>query len=194
MTQDAKWVALGSWNGHGVSIFSPHTGEHVAQVSTGLHAWPIFSPNNRLLATTPDGVQVWNTADWQRVAEVRARGGTASDLGIAFSPDSRVLAVSQPTGTTRLVDPSTGLDWAVLTHPDQNAGFYLRFSQDQRRLVTTSVDERRAVRSWDLGLIRQELSRLGLDWPAEVLRASPASDQAATPVEVSFEPGTQWPK
>jgi hypothetical protein len=194
MTQDAKWVALGSWNGYGVSIFSSHTGERVAQVPTGLHAWPIFSPDNRLLATTPDGVRVWSTVDWRRVAEVRARGGTASELAIAFSPDSRVLAVSQPTGTTRLVDPSTGLDWAVLTHPDQNAGFYLRFSRDQRRLVTASVDERRAVRTWDLSLIREELSRLGLDWPADVLRPSPSSDQSATPLEVSFDRGTQWPK
>lgn len=194
MTQDARWVALGSWNGHGVSVFNPHTGEQVAQLSTGLHAWPVFSPDNRLLATTPDGVRVWRTEDWQRVADVRARGDTASDLGIAFSPDSRVLAVSQPTGTTRLVDPSTGLDWAVLTHPDQNAGCYLRFSQDQRRLVTTSVDERGAVRSWDLALIRHELRRLGLDWPAEVLLAAPTSDQATIPAEVSFDRGTEWPK
>jgi eukaryotic-like serine/threonine-protein kinase len=194
MTQDAKWVALGSWNGHGVSIFSAHTGEHVAQVPTGLHAWPIFSPDNRLLATTPDGVRVWSTADWQPVAEMRARGGTASDLGIAFSPDSRVLAVSQPTGTTRLVDPATGLDWAVLAHHDQNSGSYLRFSPDQRRLVTASVDERHVVRSWNLGLIREELSRRGLDWPADVLQPSPSSDRAMTPLETLFERGAEWSK
>jgi serine/threonine protein kinase/WD40 repeat protein len=193
ITQDANWVAVGGWNG-GVAIFSPYIGKHLAQVATGLHAWPVFSPDNRLLATTPDGVHVWSTKDWQRVAEVRARGDTASDLGIAFSPDSRVLAVSQPTGTTRLVDPTTGFDWAVLTHPDQNAGCYLRFSKDQRRLITTSVDERRAVRVWDLDLIRSELSRRGLDWPAEVLRASPTSDQRTMPLEVSFDRGTQWSK
>jgi serine/threonine protein kinase/WD40 repeat protein len=201
MSHDAKWVALGSWNGDGVSIFSPGTGEQVAQVPTGLHAGPVFSPDNRLLATTPDGVRVWSTADWQQVSEVRARGDTASDLGIVFSPDSRVLAVSQPTGTTRLVDPSTGLDWAVLTHPDQNAGCYLRFSQNQRWLVTTSVKEDRAVRTWDLVLIRKELARRGLDWPADVLRASPGtpsqeptSGQTTSPLEVSFERGPQWPK
>lgn len=194
ITADARWVALGSWNGYGVSIFSPHTGKQVAQVSTGPYAWPIFSPDNRLLATTPDGVRVWSTSDWQPVANIHARGDTASDLGIAFSPDSRVLAVSQPTGTTRLVDPSTGLDWAVFAHPDQHSGCYVCFSQDQRRMVTTSVDERQAVRSWDLGLIRQELSRLGLDWPAEVLRACPTSTQATTPLKVSFDRGPEWPK
>lgn len=193
ISRDAKWVALGSWNGYGVSIFSPHVREQVAHLPTGLYAWPLFSPDNRLLATTPDGVRVWSTTDWRRVAEVRARGDTASDLGIAFSPDSRVLAVSQPTGTTRLVDPSTGLDWAVLTHPDQIAGAHLCFSPDQDRLVTTSVDERRAVRIWDLGLIRQELARLALDWPAEVLRASPSPSQAHASLEVSFDRGTQWP-
>lgn len=116
MKLDAKWVAFGSWYGYGVSIFNPDSGEQVAHLSTGLHAWPLFSPDQRLLATTPDGVRVWSTTDWQRVADVRARGDTASDLGITISPDSRMLAVGQPTGTTRLVDPITGLDWAVLTH------------------------------------------------------------------------------
>jgi WD40 repeat protein len=194
MSQHAKWVAIGSWTGHGVSIFNSHTGEQVAQLPAGLHAWPIFSPDNRLLATTADGVRVWSTADWQPVAEVRARGDTASDLGIAFSPDSRVLAVSQPTGTTRLVNPRTGIDWAVLTHHDRKAGAYLRFSPDQRWLVTTSVDERHPVRIWDLGLIREELSRLGLDWPSEVLRPSRSSAKAKIPQEVSFDRGTEWPK
>jgi WD40 repeat protein len=194
MTPDAKWVALGSWHGYGVSIFSPDSGGQVAHLATGLHAWPLFSPDMRLLATTPDGVHVWNTKDWQRVADLRARGDTASDLGIAFSPDSRVLAVSQPTGTTRLVDPTTGLDWAVLTHPDQIAGSYLCFSQDQRWLVTTSIKERRAVRCWDLRLIRRELLRLGLDWPADILRAPTSADHAPTPLEASFNLGPHWSK
>jgi hypothetical protein len=38
MSQHAKWVALGSWVGHGVSILSPQSAEHVAQVSAGLQA------------------------------------------------------------------------------------------------------------------------------------------------------------
>src|SRR4029453_8651890 len=141
LSNDSRWLALGSWNGQGVTVFSPSNGERLAHLPTGRHAFQVFSPDSRWLATTPDGVRIWSVADWNCVAEVRARGDTASELGIAFSPDSSVLAVSQPTGTTRLVDPVTGTDWAVLNQPDKNAGVHLAFSHNQSRLVTVPIHE-----------------------------------------------------
>jgi serine/threonine protein kinase/WD40 repeat protein len=197
ISKDARWLALGSWNGHGVTVFSPSTGERVAHLTTGPHAFQVFSPDSRWLATTPDGVRVWSVPDWKSVAELRARGDTASELGIAFSPDSSVLAVSQPTGATRLVDPATGADWAVLNHPDKNAGLYLAFSRDQSKLVTAPPHENMAVSVWNLVALREELDRRGLDWPPFVLpRIGAASDSSglACPLDVSFDRGATWPK
>jgi serine/threonine protein kinase/WD40 repeat protein len=196
LSKDARWLAIGSWNGQGVSVFSPSTGERVAHLTTGPHASQVFSPDSRWLATTPDGVRVWSVPDWKPVAEVRARGDTASELFIAFSPDSSVLAISQPTGATRLVDPATGADWAVLNHPDKIAG-HLAFSSDQSKLVTAPFREHLAVSVWNLAALRAELSRRGLDWPPYVLpriEAASGSSGTASPLDVSFDRGTTWPK
>jgi hypothetical protein len=197
LSNDASWLAFGSWNGQGVSVFRPSTGERLAHLPTGRHAFQMFSPDSRWLATTPDGVRVWSVGDWKLVAEVHARGDRASGLGIAFSPDSGVLAVSQPTGTTRLVDPATGADWAVLNHPDKNAGVYLAFSPDQSRLVSVPIHEMLAVSVWNLAALRAELNRRGLDWPPYVLpriEAASASSAAAHSLNVSFDRGETWPK
>ncbi len=141
-----------------------------------------FSPDGRLLAATPDGVTLWRTGDWQRVGELHAHGTTPTGLGIAFSPDSRVLAVGQANGILRLVDPFTGKDWARMTHPDLNVYANMTFSPDQRYLVTSGVNERSPAHVWDLRAIRSELVRCGLDWPADVLAVA-----AAPPLEGQLE-------
>lgn len=80
-----------------------------------------------------------------------------------------MLAVGQPNGILRLVDPTSGNDWARLTHLDMSAAAVIAFSPDQRYLVTSGVDERSPTYVWDLSLMRSELALRGLDWPAEVL-------------------------
>ncbi|MGD9723606.1 MAG: hypothetical protein AB7O59_19895 [Pirellulales bacterium] len=103
------------------------------------------------------------------MGELHAHGTTPTGLGITFSPDSRVLAVGQPNGVLRLVDPFTGNDWADLTHWDQNVHAIMAFSRDQRYLVTSPIDGRSPAHVWDLRAMRSELVRRGLDWPANVL-------------------------
>src|SRR5262249_21292404 len=135
LSADGKWVALGSWNSPGAAVYDSRTGARIAELPVGRQAAVLFSPDGRWLATAPDGGQLWHTEDWRPGPELRARGNTAGGLGMAFSPDSQVLALGLPTGETRLVDPATGEDWATLGHPDRSLGTYLAFSPDQLRLV-----------------------------------------------------------
>ena len=131
-----------------------------------------FSPDGRLLAATPDGVTLWRTEDWQRVGQLHAKGRTPDGLGIAFSPDSRVLAVGQVNGILGLFDPLTGKEWAHLSSRDLSVVSTMAFSPDQRWLVVSSLDEHSPAQVWDLMAMRRELAARGLDLPTDVLRAT----------------------
>jgi WD40 repeat protein len=169
VSPDGKSVSLANWRDAGVEVWSTSNVRRIVDLPAGRNGRPLFSPNGRWLAATPDGVRLWHVADWRPGPKVHSRGDTPSGLGIAFSPDSKVLAVSQPDEITRLVDPETGIDWAELRRPDALPSPFLAFTPDQSRLIEAPWG-RGTPRIWDLTAIRRQLARLGLDWPADVLK------------------------
>jgi serine/threonine-protein kinase len=193
LSADGRWVALGSWNSHGASVYESRSGTRIAELPVGRQADVLFSPDGRWLATAPDGGQLWHTEDWRPGPELHGRGATGGGLGMAFSPDSQVLALGQPTGETRLVDTATGEDWATLAHPDGSLGTYLAFSPDQLRLVIMASGPDTTPYVWNLEAIRRELAQRGLDWPADVLKSRPNAAQAVDgefPLTITFDVGS----
>jgi hypothetical protein len=116
--------------------------------------------------------------------QLHAEGTTPTGLGLAFSPDSRVLAVGQPNGILRFVDAATGQDWVRVTQADLISASILAFSPDQRQLITSSIDAR--LPAQDLAAMRRELARRGIELPAEVL--SPTATVSAIAGEVEMVP------
>ena len=110
---DGRHVAIANWFAGGVAIWDAASGRHLIDLPVGKLGDLVFSPDGTLLASTPDGVRLWRTSDWQLASELRASGSTPNGLGIAFSRDGRALAVGQPNGILRLVDTQTGADWRV---------------------------------------------------------------------------------
>jgi WD40 repeat protein/tRNA A-37 threonylcarbamoyl transferase component Bud32 len=182
VSNDNRFAAIANWDNIGASVWDAGSGTLLATLPLGFCGVLQFSPDGRLLAATPDGVTLWRTSDWQRVSELHAAGTTPTGLGLAFSPDSRVLAVGQPNGILRLVDPVSGQDWVCVTQADLNITSILAFTPDQRHLVTSSIDERLPGQIWDLTAMRRELARRGIELPAEVL--SPAATVSAIDGEV----------
>jgi hypothetical protein len=109
-------------------------------------------------------------------------------LGIGFSADSRVLAVGQPNGELSLFDPQQGVCLARFTHPTPNPSAQIAFTPDNRTLVTLPLTEQTPGRIWDFAKIRRVLRDFDLDWPADVLQASPAPDRVP-PLEVTWTDG-----
>ncbi|TML83337.1 MAG: hypothetical protein E6G09_08780, partial [Actinobacteria bacterium] len=74
-------------------------------------------------------------------------GHSAEVLGVAYSPDGRLVATGSLDGTARLWVASTGKTVHVL-RAHRGGVFATRFSADGRRLATLGAD--RAVRVWDV--------------------------------------------
>jgi len=77
---------------------------------------------------------------------------------LAVSPAGGLVASATYGGLVRLFDPAKG-EWIESLHGHLNGAFSVAFSQDGRRLISTSGG-REAVKLWDVGT-RQELLTLG---------------------------------
>ena len=134
-------------------------------------SWVRFSPDGRWLATTGGGCRLWAVDSWQ---EGPYLGGTL----LAFSPDSKLVAVETGHGVIRLVDPDTGREYARLEDPNQDRCGSLCFSSDGTQLVSTTPDSP-SIHVWDLRAIREQLAAMDLDW--ELPPYPPANATKVTP-------------
>ena len=87
---------------------------------------------------------------------------------LAFSPDSRLLAIEAGFGAIRLVDPEAGSEVARFESPLPSRLEPLCFTPDGGRLIV-HAHQQRAVYVWDLRLIREQLADIGLDWDTKPL-------------------------
>jgi WD40 repeat protein len=186
-SNDNRHVAIANWESGGAAVWKVGNELPLSRLPIGRHGVVQFSPDGRFLAATPDGVTVWSTSDWKRVSSMHAEGSTPSGLGMAFSQDSRVLAVGQNNGVLGLFDPTNGKLWASLSGGELRTASTLAFSPDQRWLVASSFDESSPAQAWDLVALRAELARRKLDLPADVLRPGDTADAISEQLKVALE-------
>jgi WD40 repeat protein len=191
MSRNDRFAAIASWEHGGATVWDVNSGKCVAELPIRSFGVPEFSPDNSWLATTPGGVQIWRTSDWTLAHDLHAEGTTPDGLGIAFSFDSRALAVGQPNGELRLVDPNSGADWARIMHRVPGPTALMSFTSDNRYLVALSTDSSSLARIWDLAAMRRSLKEFGLDFPADVLSAKPS---AAAPTALQIEWSVSFPQ
>ena len=130
----------------------------------------VFSPDGRLLATgtfRSNTIKLWETATGRKLRDLSSSGQTAPGLApaIAFSRDSRLLAVSAADNSVKIWDVNSGRELQTLTAPQGGmmaavGVYFIGFASDNR-LVTLSD----AARVWDLTTGR-ELRTLESSSPA----------------------------
>jgi WD40 repeat protein len=178
VSPDGRWIATGT---HGASaqlkVWEADTGRLVRDLPAEGMCVPSFSPDGRWLAATGRGCRLWAVPSWQPGLELLDQGKCA------FSPDGRLLAVETGQGAVRLIDPSTGREYARLEDPDQDRADRLCFSPDGTKLVAVSNDSF-AVHVWDLRIIRNHLDAMDLDWDLPAYPPAPAADATPLSIEV----------
>ena len=129
----------------------------------------VFSPDGRLLATgtyRSNTVKLWETATNRKLRDLSSSGQTSPGLApaIAFSRDSRLVAVSGPDNSVKIWDVNSGREVQTVAGPQAAISaaigvYFIGFASDNR-LVTVSD----AARVWDLNTGR-ELRTLDLSGP-----------------------------
>src|SRR5262245_8161027 len=81
---------------------------------------------------------------------------------IAFTRDSRMMAITPSARSLQLIDTMAGRPLASLTAPDPREIRGIAFSTDDSQLAAATDSP--AIEVWDLSLIRQHLAMMQLDW------------------------------
>lgn len=157
ISPDGRYAVTGINDGEaGVKLWDMSTRRLLKTFPVGVHCAGRFSPDGRWLAVQGStGSAMVKVGTWE-TAHTRHCGN------VAFCPDGSLYATAPKQGLIQLLDPSTGRELARLEDPDHGS-MDLVFTPDGTRLVTSSIDAQ-AIHVWDLGAIREQLAKLGLDW------------------------------
>jgi tetratricopeptide (TPR) repeat protein len=189
---DGQWAASFGWHSHSVKVWNSRTGEMVKEFELGATAIARFTPDAKhlIIGRTSD-FSFYEVGSW-RLARTLTREFCPHPGPVAFSPDGSVMALELSSAVISLVDVATGRTLARLEDPHRDRPRWMDFTPDGMRLVVVS-SYARAIHVWELGLIRQQLAAMGLDWdPSPV---SSHDDVAiGEPLTVTVDLGDFGPK
>jgi WD40 repeat protein/tetratricopeptide (TPR) repeat protein len=171
---DGRWIATGNRQQSGVRVWEAQSGKLIKELPAYSSAAVGFSPDGRwLVICTDQEYCFWETDSWQPGLRIARQEDDDLPGGFVFTRDGKLLALSHSRSIVRLVDPSTGREFATLP----TSGGPLCFSHDGSLIVTAGED--RAIQVWDLRLIREQLATMGLDW--DLSPYEPGNDGQAVP-------------
>jgi serine/threonine protein kinase/WD40 repeat protein len=167
VSPDGRWVAFDA--GGAVEVYEAATAKEVCRFPSESQCR--FSADGRLLFVGRANSYAVAVGTWEKVIDFGP--GSVTDC----TSDGGLAVLNLPAGIYRLIDVASGREVARLEDPDALVG-RAQFTADGTKLVVQAPN---GVRVWDLRRIRQELTKLGLEWDvpqyAEAPQASPAPQE-----------------
>jgi serine/threonine protein kinase/WD40 repeat protein len=162
LSPNGRWAAIGTQHDKGVKIFDTADNREVR------HLWPEntrvslgFSPDSRWLVAGGNGeYRFWRTGAWEQ--GIRVHRDCGEDGPIAFSPDSRTVALETARARISLIDPETGEEFARLDDPNGDGADWMAFTPDGCSLVS-ATRKNGAIHVWELHALRAKLAEAGLE-------------------------------
>jgi serine/threonine protein kinase/WD40 repeat protein len=168
VSHDGRWTACGHWQSSPAALVWDNTTGGVARrfesgPAGATSAFVAFSPDGQWLVTCEQGVyRSWKVATWQPGPKIERDQIEAYPGPIAWTRDSRMMAVTRSATGVLLLDSVTGERLATIQANSPRSVRSLEFSPDGRLLAVATIDQQVII--WDLLLVRRELARLGLEW------------------------------
>jgi len=165
ISPDGKWVASSPRGQGGVKIWDAQTGWVVRDLGVKGQRSFAFSPDSSALVIGSETeYRFYKVGLWK--AGMRIPLLRPGDLPgpLAFSPDGKILAVTQSHTLIQLINSVTGEVLAKFEAPDEKRLSWLCFSPDGKALAAAT--ENQLIHLWNLPLIRRGLAALRLDWDA----------------------------
>jgi WD40 repeat protein len=166
LSPSGRWLVTTTWHGSEVRVWNARLATLIAAFpSRSAHAR--WSPDERWLAVaTESGFSLHETGTWRIRYRLGREGGGDMPGTIAFSSDSRLVALVRSPTRVNLHWTETGEE-AVSLQPLGGYGGWMELSPDGGHLAMAAPTFQ-AVKLWNLTAIRGELAVLGLDWDRRV--------------------------
>jgi WD40 repeat protein len=103
-----------------------------------------FSPDGNTLATLGRGLTIWKCPEIGPLAKIST---VSNPCNLAFSPDSRLLAVKNTSGRITLIDPSTQSTTRDFRNQADGQGSNVVFADDREHVVDASWEGVHFVRT-----------------------------------------------
>jgi serine/threonine protein kinase/WD40 repeat protein len=165
LSPTGRWAAVGDWRSKEAARvwdLTTSTTKPVWQLPESGSCGVAFSPNGHWFVTSEqDKYRFWQVGSWTpglAIGRDRLEPGPGP---VAFSPDSRVLAIARSASTVQLIESATGREIATLSAPDPQIINSLCFSPDGGQLAVATNNH--TIQLWDLRLIQRKLDESNFD-------------------------------
>ncbi len=161
LNSDGTLAAVWTLESSSVEVWDVTRATAIASLPSHGGSRAAFSLDNRWVAVGDwKEYGVCRLGDWTRVYTIHREVGGYDGI-MAFSPDSRMLAVALTRHNVRLLEAATGQELATLEPPDLLDVAAMAFSPDGGLLAIPASSG--PIQLWDLRLLRTQLAELGLD-------------------------------